>query len=201
MEDKIKEAVRVYDKIVKVYSKYHYDQLLQYQLTKFSSLLKGTKVLDAGCGPGRDVEYFMEDGLDVVGIDLSKKMIEEAKKNVPKGKFKVMDFRKMKFKDKSFDGIWGMVSLVHVDKKEIEGVLNEFNRVLGEKGVLYLAVYEGKGKKEVKKPEYENEVRIVYLYNQKEMEKFLMESGFDVVVSEVNSDQDKKWLEVFAVKR
>ena len=57
MEDKIKEAVRVYDKIVKVYSKYHYDQLLQYQLTKFSSLLKGTKVLDAGCGPGRDANW------------------------------------------------------------------------------------------------------------------------------------------------
>ena len=106
MEDKLKEAIRVYNKIAKIYSERNYGKILQFQLLRFGSLLKGKKVLDAGCGPGRDVEYLMSEGYEVTGIDLSEGMIEEAKKNVPNGNFVLMDFRKMKFKAKSFDGIW-----------------------------------------------------------------------------------------------
>jgi ubiquinone/menaquinone biosynthesis C-methylase UbiE len=201
MEDKLKEAVRVYNKIAKIYSKYNYHKLMQYELTKFGSLLKGKKILDVGCGVGRDVEYLMEDGFDVIGIDISKNMISEAKKNVPKGKFIIMDFRKMKFKDKSFDGIWSMASLQHIDRREIINVLKEFNRVLHNGGILYLAVYEGEGEKEIVKPEYNNELRHVYLYKKDEMEKYLEDAGFKIIDSEVNIAEDKNWLEIFAEKK
>ncbi len=200
MEDKLKEAVKVYNKIAKIYSEYNYHKLMQFQLTKFSSMLKGKRVLDAGCGVGRDVEYFLEDGFEPIGIDASRNMIAESKKNVPEGKFKVMDFRKMSFKDNSFDGIWCMASLYHISPKELPSVLKEFNRVLGEKGVLYLSVYEGEGEVDVEKAEYGEEARRIYLYEEKEMSEYLEEAGFEVSISEVNSTEDNKWLEIYARK-
>ena len=164
-------------------------------------MLKGKRVLDAGCGIGRDVEYLMEDGFDVIGIDASRNMVAEAKKNVPKGKFKIMDFRKMSFKDNSFDGIWAMHSLDHISKKEIVKVLKELARVLEKGGVLYLAVYEGMGELEVKKAEYMDEARHFYLYREKEMRGCLEEAGFDVSNSDVSNTETNKWLEVFARKK
>ena len=201
MEDKLKEAVRVYNKIASIYSKYNYEKLMQFQLTKFESLLRGKRVLDAGCGVGRDVEYFMDDELEVIGIDISKNMIAEAKKIVKKGKFEVMDFRKMKFKAKSFDGIWCMASLYHIAPKEVPKVLKEFFRVLDKEGVLYIAVYEGEDKIEVKKLEYGEDSRTVYLYKEEDMREFLEDAGFSIIKAEVNTTDNNRWLEVYARKK
>ena len=41
-----------------------------------------------------------ENNFDVIGIDSSKNMIEEAKKNAPKAKFEVMDIRRLEFPEK-----------------------------------------------------------------------------------------------------
>jgi len=199
MKDKIKEAVRVYDKIAAIYVNSSYEKIMQFQLTKFESLLKGKKILDVGCGVGRDVEYFLTDGYDPVGIDASENMIKEAKKNIPEGKFKIMDFRKMDFKDDSFDGIWAMASLYHISEDEMVDTLKEFYRVLGKKGLLYIAVYEGEGSKEDIDPKY-GEKRTFYFYKEDDMKKYLEEAGFAVIRSEVNQTEEHRWLEVYARK-
>ncbi|MBU2406903.1 MAG: class I SAM-dependent methyltransferase, partial [Nanoarchaeota archaeon] len=178
MKEKIKEAVKTYNKIAELYAKYNYEKLLQFQLSKFISLLPGKKVLDVGCGMGRDVEYFMEEKLDVIGIDLSKKMIDEAKTRVKKGKFKVMDFTKMSFKEKTFDGIWSMAAFFHIPRDHMVEVLKEMSRVLKKDGVIYIAVKEGEGEKEVIKSKYKDEPRVFVLYQQVELETFLKETGF-----------------------
>jgi ubiquinone/menaquinone biosynthesis C-methylase UbiE len=201
MKDKLKEAVRVYDKIASIYSKYNYEKLMQFQLTRFESLLKGKRILDVGCGVGRDVEYLMHDGYDVTGVDISENMIKEAKKVIKKGKFEVMDFRKMKFKAKSFDGIWAMASLYHIDRKDVEKSLKEFFRVLDVNGILYLAVYEGEGEVEVKKTEYGENKRTIYLYKDEEIRKSLEKVGFEIISCEVNTTENHKWLEVYAEKK
>ncbi len=199
MKDKIKEALKAYDKIASIYSDYNYEKVMQFQLMKFVSLLKGKRVLDAGCGVGRDVEYLMEDGLEVKGVDISENMIKQAKKNVSKGKFEVMDFRKMKFKDGSFDGIWAMASVYHIPNKEIVDTFKEFFRVLDKAGLLYVSVYEGEGSEERKDPTV-GEVRTFYSYKEDEMKEKLEEAGFTIIRSEVNQTEDRKWLEVYARK-
>ena len=57
MEDKIKEAVKVYNKIASIYSEHNFPKLMQFQLTKFQSFLKGKRILDAGCGTGKFAIY------------------------------------------------------------------------------------------------------------------------------------------------
>jgi ubiquinone/menaquinone biosynthesis C-methylase UbiE len=199
MKDKIKEAVKAYDKIASIYTDYNFEKVMQFQLTKFISLLKGKRVLDAGCGVGRDVEYLMEDGLEVVGVDISENMIKQAKKNVPKGKFKVMDFREMKFKDSSFDGVWAMASVYHISNKEILKTFKEFYRILDKNGLFYVSVYEGDDTEE-RKDSVVGEVRTFYSYKEDEMKKYVEDAGFTIIRSEVNQTEDRKWLEVYARK-
>src|SRR3989338_3343675 len=161
MEDKLKQAISTYNKIAGIYSKYSSEKLLQFQLNEFLSLLKGKKILDAGCGGGRDVDYFTEEGYDAIGIDLSEGLIKEAKKK--KGKFMVMDFIKLSFENETFDGIWSMAGFIHNSREDVAKSLKEFFRVLKKDGILYIAVREGEGEEEVRKEKYNGEPRI-YIY-------------------------------------
>jgi len=80
--------------------------------------LKGKNILDAGCGTGRLCMAALERGAAFVkGIDLSPKMIEEAKKNCPKAEFACVDLAKNEIKEKYDVVICGLV-LGHIDSLE-----------------------------------------------------------------------------------
>lgn len=57
------------------------------------------KVLDAGCGYGRNSIYFS----DYVGVDFSPDFIEWAKKDYPTKTFIQANLKELPFKDKEFD--------------------------------------------------------------------------------------------------
>lgn len=200
MEEKVKESQKTYEKYAKEYAEHTSQKILQFQLNKFISLLKGKKVLDAGCGCGRDVGYFLDEGFSPVGIDICKGLISEAKKRVPKGKFKKMDMLKMKFKAKEFNGIWMMASFSDILKKDAPGFLKGCFKVLDEHGVIYIAVKEGGGEEIIHKERYGNLPRFYAFYKQVELEGLLKMAGFKVVHSMVADDDGTKWLEVFAEK-
>ena len=148
MEDKSKIAVKVYDIIAKKYTEVFFEDFSDKEfIDKFLELLpKKGKILDVGCGPGNFTKYFLAKGYSAEGIDLSKEMIEIAKQKVPHGIFKIMDLRKLEYPNGSFDGLFAAYSLIHIPKKEIITTLKEFGRVLKPRGILFLAVQEGKGK-------------------------------------------------------
>tara|TARA_B110001450_G_scaffold242437_1_gene252763 strand:- start:256 stop:888 length:633 start_codon:yes stop_codon:yes gene_type:complete len=67
---------------------------------------KNAKILDIGCGNGRDSNFFSKKGFNVTGIDISQKAIEKNSKNKIKNlSFKKFDIGKDKIKDK-FDIIY-----------------------------------------------------------------------------------------------
>ena len=202
MKDVLKQAVKTYNKIAKIYSDYTYNKVQQYQLTKFMSMLPGKRILDAGSGSGRDVEYFLQEGYSPIGIDISDGMLSESKKRVSKKSvFKKMDFRELKFKKESFDGVWSMLGLVHTPRKDIKKVLDGFNKILVERGVLFLGVIEGKGEKEIRIPELNNEPSTFVYFTEKEMKEYLEEAKFEIITSEINKSQKENWLEIFCRKK
>src|SRR3989344_8673859 len=80
-------------------------------LLSFARLVgKGAKVLDLGCASGYQSKLLKDEGLNVVGLDLSPKMIAIAKKRVPDVNFVVGDMTKMEFNDASFDGVYARAS-------------------------------------------------------------------------------------------
>ena len=72
-------------------------------LIEHLNLTRNSKLIDIGCGKGRHASYFNEKGMNVVGIDLAKNSITEAKKNTNSSlQFKVHDMREV-FKKNHFD--------------------------------------------------------------------------------------------------
>lgn len=202
IKEKLKIAVKTYNKIAKIYSKYTFHKISQYQLNKFISMLpKKAKILDAGCGTGRDAQYFKEYGLNVTGVDAAEKMVVEAKKNVKGAKFKHMNMINLKFKDKSFDGIWSAATLLNNERADIQKILGELKRVLKDGGALYLSVKEGEGEEIIKDEKYNNEPRPVVYYKQVEIEEALKKAGLQVVHSSISDDKKKaRWIDVFCKK-
>jgi SAM-dependent methyltransferase len=78
--------------------------------------LNGAVVLDAGCGSGAQAQWLLDQGADVVGVDLSPRMIEEAERRCGEnGRFFVADLaRPLPLEPASLDGITCSLALHYV---------------------------------------------------------------------------------------
>src|SRR5262245_5024139 len=102
----------------------------------------GGRILDAGCGSGRDSLAFMARGYQVLAIDGAAAMVRAAAAaSVPAGRLRLqeVDF------DAKFDGVWACASLLHVPRVEILEVLGRLARALRPGGVMYLSFKRGDG--------------------------------------------------------
>lgn len=197
MKDVTELTKKAYNRIAKKWSdKYFMSVKVEDKIDKFVNFIKtGKKVLDVGCGPGRDTKSLMERGFHVVGIDYSESMIREAKNNVPDGDFRLMDMRKLEFEDNSFDGVWVFASLLHIPKNEAKKVLEEFRRILKKDGILGISVKQGKG--EVLENE-EGTTRFFAYYDQDELISLLKKSNFEILESLIETTEHNIWIVIFA---
>ncbi len=113
-------------------------------LDSFAEKVHGKKVLDAGCGPGRDTEYLTKKGLNATGVDLAEGMIEHAEKN-KEGNFHVMDIKNLEFLGNEFAGVWCNTVMHFFPPEEMPEVLDELKRVLEDGGVFYVSFKIGEG--------------------------------------------------------
>ncbi len=102
--------------------------------------VKGKIVLCLGCGAGEECGHIKSLGAKkVIGIDISKSLINEAKKNYPELEFYVMDMEHMKFPKNSFDVVYSSLVLHYV--KNWAKVLSEVSRVLKKNGVFLFSTH------------------------------------------------------------
>ena len=194
----IEKTIDTYNKIAPLYAKYNSNKLFQFQIAKLISFLpdKGN-VLDAGCGSGRDSLYFKEEGINVISIDLSDGMIEEAKKNnvdVIK-----VDLLSMSFDNNEFSGVWCMATLINIPKSEAPKLIKDFHKILKPDGILYVAVKYGNTECMIEREKYNNLPLYNAFYSKEELEKLLKENDFEIIESIVSTEDDStKWIEIFA---
>lgn len=119
------------------------DEFLEYR-ERFCNLVESGEILDAGCGPGRDVNYFVDRGLEATGIDISQDMIKFAR-NQNKGNYSVMDMRNLEFEAERFHGIWCSASIFFFEPESMKKVINQFYDILKNNGVLYIDFKQGEG--------------------------------------------------------
>jgi ubiquinone/menaquinone biosynthesis C-methylase UbiE len=186
-DDVLAGTIRIYDEHAAVFANFVETTIPQYDMNKFVLYLKGKTVLDAGCGSGRDLRYFLDEKLKPVGVDLSIGMLTEAKAR-GKGDYLQMDMRSLGFRDKAFDGIWARSSVLHARKADVAAMFSEFRRVLKEDGVLYVQLIEGEGEKMLETPSVPGEKRFYSLYQQHEAEAMLQDAGFALLASYTEKD-------------
>lgn len=137
---------KTYDKLAKDYSekidvKPHnafYDR--PNTLSLLPADIKNKCILDAGCGPGKYAEILLGKGAEVIGVDLSSNMIEEARRrNKGKGEFLVHDLSTpLPFSDQAFDIVICPLVLEYI--YDWDPVFKEFNRVLKSSGIFVFSV-------------------------------------------------------------
>lgn len=112
-------------------------------------------ILDLGCGTGRNANYLAEKGNKVIGIEIAKTALEIAKSRAKEAGVEV-DYRlgdigaPYDIEDESIDIILDVTSSNSLDEKGREVYLNECNRVLKDKGYMFVRALCKDGNKNVK---------------------------------------------------
>ena len=108
---------------------------------KFLEVLPGKKILDFGCGSGRDTKYFLDNGYDVIAIDGSIELCKKASEYTGI-EVKHMLFQELNDKD-TYDGIWACSSILHLNKEELKPVLLKMVEALKKQGIIYTSFKYG----------------------------------------------------------
>lgn len=133
---------------------YLFDQLLR------GTIVPGMKVLDAGCGYGRNLYYLMREGYDVAAIDISPEAVERTRAlasrlapSLPPENFRAEPAEKISFPDESFHIVLS-IAVLHfaVSRSHFDAMLDEMWRVLKPGGTLFARLASSIGIEEHVRP-------------------------------------------------
>lgn len=138
-------------------------------------------ICDLGCGPGQIARYLRRQGAKVFGVDLSPRMVEEARRLNPGIPFHQGDMLSLPDEDESWGGIAAFYCIIHIPREKVIAALCEMRRVLKPGGVLLLTFHIGNEIKHVD-AWWEKKVNLDFIFYQpEEMEAWLEEAGFELV--------------------
>ncbi|EPF2489818.1 class I SAM-dependent methyltransferase [Acinetobacter baumannii] len=111
-----------------------------------AELLESTRILDVGCGSGRDTLAFKNKGYQVDAIDYSEELVKKASRltGIPiklKSFYEIDDYE-------AYDGIWACASLLHCERNHLKEVIGKLVSALKPNGVLYMSFKYGNGDRE-----------------------------------------------------
>lgn len=162
-----------------------------------SYLEKGAKILDFGCGAGRDSKAFLEQGFDIVAIDGSSALCKNASEyiGIPVKKMLFQDLDE----DSVYDGIWSCAAILHLNYEELKNVIPKIYKALKNKGIVYISfkygTFEG-----FRNGRYFTDM------NEEKFEKLLKEIGlFTIEKNWITNDvrkgrEHEKWFNVILKK-
>lgn len=105
------------------------------------SLPSGERILDLGCGAGQPVDAFLvAHGFHVHGIDLSERMIDLARRNVPEATYEVRNMLDLADGEITVDGIVAFYSIFHTPRSEHQCLFDRLASFLGKGGSLLITM-------------------------------------------------------------
>lgn len=100
------------------------------------------KILDAGCGSGRDSKNFLSLGYQVEAFDANEALVELASKHLGQTVAQAT-FESFNAEPNSYDGIWACASLLHVPSEALPRTLSHLGELLKPSGVFYCSFKYG----------------------------------------------------------
>lgn len=160
---------------------------------------EGGKILDLGCGSGRDSMNFMKLGYEVIAVDGAKKLAKRA--SVLLGKEVILStFEELELKEK-FHGIWACASLLHIKREDLKTVLNNLYNNLDDNGVFYMSFKYGEKEYVDDKNRYFNcftDESIISFINENTKYNIL---GLYITEDKLGRVNEVKWLNLICNKK
>ena len=160
---------------------------------------EGGKILDLGCGSGRDSMNFMKLGYKVTSVDGAKKLAKRA--SVLLGKEVIVStFEELELKEK-FHGIWACASLLHIKREDLKTVLNNLYNNLDDNGVFYMSFKYGEKEYVDDKNRYFNcftDESIISFINENTKYNIL---GLYITEDKLGRVNEVKWLNLICNKK
>jgi ubiquinone/menaquinone biosynthesis C-methylase UbiE len=149
MSDVIHSIRESYDRLADEYARHLFDELRNKPLdrellNRFAAEMTGRgQVCDMGCGPGHVARYLRDAGAGVFGLDLSTRMLEQARQRNPDICFREGNMLALELADATLSGIAAFYAIVNIPQESLPLLFREMERVLQPGGVLLLAFHTG----------------------------------------------------------
>lgn len=126
---------------------YLFDQLLK------GRIVSGDRILDAGCGSGRNVHFLVQEGFDVSGVDENPRAVDafielaqELGHPVPADRARVASLDRLPFEDVAFDVVIcsAVLHFAH-DHAHFDAMVRELMRVLRPGGLFFARLASSEG--------------------------------------------------------
>jgi len=138
-------------------------------------------ICDMGCGPGQIARYLHRQGVETLGVDLSRRMVAEAQRLNPEFHFHQGNMLSLPDPDYSWGGIAAFYCIIHIPREQVVDALREMKRVLKPGGVLLVTFHIGDEVKHLDEW-WEKPVSLDFaFYQTEEMEGWLMEAGYELI--------------------
>lgn len=136
------KTIEYYDQNAEEYASKTFNADMHYAYERFCfNTFKDAKILDLGCGSGRDSLYFLRQGMQVHAIDASQELAQIASFHTGID-VQVKDIRDFDENDQ-YDAIWACASLLHLSMQELEDVFPKLIQALHLEGIIYMSFKYG----------------------------------------------------------
>jgi ubiquinone/menaquinone biosynthesis C-methylase UbiE len=184
------KVAKWYDKLLEKEENTYQKTLILPNLLRLLEIKRREAVLDLACGQGFFTREFQKEGAKVIGVDVSRELIDLAKKHSSQSiEYHVAPADNLSFiKNKAIDKITLILALQNIEN--MQGVLRECARILKHKGKLFIVLNHPAfrvpkesswGWDEVKKIQY------------RRIDSYLTESKIKIQMHPGNNPKDVTW--------
>ena len=161
----------------------------------FDYIGDSAQILDLGCGTGLPFDqYLIENGYDLIGIDIAEKHVEKARENIPEAEIIQGDFFEADVANSSLDAVVSFYAIFHIPRKEHRKLFEQINEWLKPEGYILVTVASTE-MEDLKESWNGAEIKWSSFEGSKTLE-IIEKSGFEIVrtYEEDWRDEDHLWV-------
>lgn len=185
-------------------NRYESADVNEVQTLLLQTFVNKSKLLEIGCGSGRDASFMIRSNYDVIAIDGSKNMIKEAKKIHPELSEKLLHktLPNDLYFNISFDGIYSIATLMHLSRDDLETAISKIYDLLNQNGKFLMSV--SLFRSDINQNGFDEKGRFFLVLNFDEWIKLCENIGFKILDKKTNKDglnrDGIEWLTLVAQK-
>jgi SAM-dependent methyltransferase len=160
----------------------------------------GARLLDLGCGGGKDAGDLDRRGYRVVGVDRTSALLSAGRCRYPSLPLVRADLRDLPFQAMSFDGLWAAASLMHLPKPDARRILADLCKLVRPGGLFAATVTYGVKSRLVTDGWVPG--RYFARWKKEELARAVRRAGWKILELKIITNRERKgrWLNLLAQK-